>query len=577
MLTLTFNCDGVPVFKSSKFNMWPILCSVNELPPNIRSKHVLLCGLWFGMEKPKMFSFLEPFVNECIQLSKTGLNWQDPRDDSLKNIKVYTLCGVCDSVAKPLVQNFKQFNGKYGCSLCLHPGEQVKKGCGTVRVYPHTSEIPEEREHTTTVALSEIAVREGTDILGVKGPSPLINMPKFDLIHGMVPDYMHCVLLGVCRQLATLWFESKYHRQPWYIGNCMREVDKFLLSIQPPSSISRTPRSITLRKYWKAHEWQTWLLYYSLPLLKDMLPTAYYSHWALLVEGISVLLSSNLSREDITHANEALAYFVACVEDLYGKEHMSFNIHMLLHLAKSVTNWGPLWCHSAFVFENCNGKLLDLVKNSKDVPLQVCKNFLILRALPQIAKPHLRNASAEFQLFFSRMTSTDHHIHSVEKYNGVTALGAPKIRIISEKHYICLHTALSTVDSSTIVKYYERIVVNEEVIHSQKYTRCVKRNNCIVMLKDKSAFKISIFIALMTDKGQEQCYAIGRHGHCTNQTLVKRATVKTTLSYMKSVRFPLTYPLVAVDCQTIVGKCMVITCRKSNDILCQMIKIYDSK
>ncbi len=34
---------------------------------------------------------------------------------------------MCDSVAKPILQNMTQFNGHYGCSLCLHPGEQVPR------------------------------------------------------------------------------------------------------------------------------------------------------------------------------------------------------------------------------------------------------------------------------------------------------------------------------------------------------------------------------------------------------------------------------------------------------------------
>lgn len=44
--------------------------------------------------------------------------------------------GVCDSVARPLVQCTTQFNGNYGCGLCLHPGESIEKGRGFARVYP---------------------------------------------------------------------------------------------------------------------------------------------------------------------------------------------------------------------------------------------------------------------------------------------------------------------------------------------------------------------------------------------------------------------------------------------------------
>ena len=36
-------------------------------------------------------------------------------------------------------------------------------------------------------------------VCGVKGPSWLSVIPSFDLIEGVSVDYMHCVLLGVCR------------------------------------------------------------------------------------------------------------------------------------------------------------------------------------------------------------------------------------------------------------------------------------------------------------------------------------------------------------------------------------------
>jgi hypothetical protein len=44
-VSLTWNTDGVPVFESSKYNMWPIQCIINELPIHLRKKHILLAGL----------------------------------------------------------------------------------------------------------------------------------------------------------------------------------------------------------------------------------------------------------------------------------------------------------------------------------------------------------------------------------------------------------------------------------------------------------------------------------------------------------------------------------------------------
>ena len=35
-MSLTINTDGVAVFRSSKFSIWPVYFVVNELPPNCR-------------------------------------------------------------------------------------------------------------------------------------------------------------------------------------------------------------------------------------------------------------------------------------------------------------------------------------------------------------------------------------------------------------------------------------------------------------------------------------------------------------------------------------------------------------
>ena len=38
-VTLTFNTDGIPVFKSSKYAFWPMYLTVNELPYRMRLVH----------------------------------------------------------------------------------------------------------------------------------------------------------------------------------------------------------------------------------------------------------------------------------------------------------------------------------------------------------------------------------------------------------------------------------------------------------------------------------------------------------------------------------------------------------
>lgn len=68
----------------------------------------------------------------------------------------------------------------------------------------------------------------------MKGPFWLCVLPGFDMISGMSIDYMHCVLLGVCRLLFRLWLQSCHHKEPWYIGVRVTDMDDRLWSINPP-------------------------------------------------------------------------------------------------------------------------------------------------------------------------------------------------------------------------------------------------------------------------------------------------------------------------------------------------------
>lgn len=89
-------------------------------------------------------------------------------------------------------------------------------------------------------------------VYGVKGPSWLCIVPGYDVISGMSTDYMHCVLLGVCRMLLRLWFTLCHHQELWYIGDQVADVDDRLCSIKSPNEIQRTPRSfLAFVKFWK--------------------------------------------------------------------------------------------------------------------------------------------------------------------------------------------------------------------------------------------------------------------------------------------------------------------------------------
>ncbi|CAN8023425.1 unnamed protein product [Ixodes persulcatus] len=99
--------------------------------------------------------------------------------------------------------------------------------------------------------------------------------------------------------------------------------------------MARLPRSVLLRKFWKASEWQQWLLYFSLVCVDGILPERYLNHFSLLVRGIFLLLQDEVSTADISDSTDCLVQFVVGVQFLYSEKERTSNVHLLLHLAKS--------------------------------------------------------------------------------------------------------------------------------------------------------------------------------------------------------------------------------------------------
>lgn len=66
-----------------------------------------------------------------------------------------------------------------------------------------------------------------------------------------------------------------------------------------------------------------------------------------------------VSFQCVEEAHLKLNEFADSFENLYGKNNVTINIHLVRHLADVVKNLGPLWAHSAYGFEANNGIVVD--------------------------------------------------------------------------------------------------------------------------------------------------------------------------------------------------------------------------
>ncbi|KAH7974926.1 hypothetical protein HPB49_021467 [Dermacentor silvarum] len=97
--------------------------TVNELPPKMRHKNVVVSALWYGQSHPNMTLLLNSFVQQMRDLAGGGVTWMAGTDSI--HSEVYCLSCCADAPARASLQNFTQYNGYYGCGWCLHRGKTV--------------------------------------------------------------------------------------------------------------------------------------------------------------------------------------------------------------------------------------------------------------------------------------------------------------------------------------------------------------------------------------------------------------------------------------------------------------------
>ena len=192
-ISFLYNTDGVPIFKSSKYSLWPLFLAINELPysQRFRRNNMLLAGVWFGPDKPFMLTFLKPFHTVFHQLETNGVCILNPSGEEI-TLRTILLCGTCDLPARCLVCNSIQFNGFYGCLRCRQPGKSVRTGKGGhVHVYPFNENDPcgPLRTKTGIMADAKQAVQQKFLVNGIKGPCWFAALQHHDIVLGTAIDY----------------------------------------------------------------------------------------------------------------------------------------------------------------------------------------------------------------------------------------------------------------------------------------------------------------------------------------------------------------------------------------------------
>jgi hypothetical protein len=359
---LHINIDGLPVFRSTNDQFWPILGHLS----NCRTSNPFVIGIFHGKSKPNdLISYLKQFIAEFQKLQETGIVCNGKRFD------IELSAVVCDTPARAFVKRVKGHSGYFGCDKCEQEGDYIN---GRV-VFPETDSI----------LRSDASFRSQLNEEHHLGPSPFCELP-IDMIAVFPLDYMHLVCLGVMRKLLHIWTKGPVQTGARLGRQSVNKLSEALLVLkaQVPIDFGRKPRSLNELERWKATELRQFLLYTGMICLRGVVAEAVYNNFLLLSASMYILLSPCLCQKYSDYAGELLKAFVSHFGKLYGVHFMSYNVHATIHLAQEVKVHGALDNVSSFIFENHLRKLKKLIRKPhaplQQVARRLCEGQLSVEA-----------------------------------------------------------------------------------------------------------------------------------------------------------------------------------------------------
>jgi hypothetical protein len=397
-ISLQISIDGLPVFKSSGAQFWPILGFVKG-----SKSSPFVISLFCGEGKPTdTEDFFEDFIGDANDLIASGFKYWN------RHFQCIISAFVCDAPARSFVKKVKQFNGYSGCEKCTQVGVFVQDQDGKRMTFPETS-APNRTD--------ESFLRK-SDPEHHLGESPLLSINGLGMVSQFPLDYMHLVCLGVMRRLVFFWCDGPLRTRLSIRDR--QEISDHLVSLKKcqPLEFNRQPRSLSERSRWKATEWRQFLLYTGPVVLREVLPLEMYNNFMLLSASISLLSNPAIAQLCADHAKELLIIFVNDFASLYGEGQIIYNLHNLIHLADDVKLHGHLDSFSAFPFENFLGFLKKLIRKKHQLIEQVARRILERTSLileqPQVKSVWSNKIQLEMEHFEGPLEPV--HEHSGRRY-----------------------------------------------------------------------------------------------------------------------------------------------------------------
>jgi len=339
-------------------------------------KNVIVIGIVpsFDREPKNLNEFLEPAVCELKALWK-GVKLKSNLSRFPLTFRAAVMATSSDIPASRKLCGLKSHSAILGCSRCL---KEFPGSFGEKRDYSgferNLWKLRTHRDHRKqALKMKQCKTKAKHNLLGkqngISHYSVLLELEYLDIIRFCTIDPMHNLFLGTAKKMFHIWMDHKLFSKLQ-----LKEIDNRIKLIEVPSDLGRIPMNIeTNSGSYTAEQWKNWTLIYSIFCLKDILPETHFRCWQTFVLACKHMSQSVIYRTDLEIADALMLKFCKAVEHLYGKEAVTPNMHLHLHLKEVIIDHGPIpsfWC---FSFERFNGILGSIKTNNRSVELQLMR------------------------------------------------------------------------------------------------------------------------------------------------------------------------------------------------------------
>ena len=375
-LGLFLNLDWFQPFTYTQHSTGAIYASICNLPRSERDKpeNILYLGFLPGPKEvglERINHYLAPIVDELLELWR---GWKVPKTYQCSDgydIKVALIIGSSDTPAT------RKLFGHRSAVMKCHRCEKRSTYSESYRK-THYGRMHEHDEWVTNLADPSLHRQYAHEWLqcnskssrdahfkehGVRW-SELLRLPYMDPIRFAVVDPMHCLFLGVAKWIIKSIFINQNKLSMEQLRIAQKRMDHFDL----PSDIGRIPPKIAIGNEGfsnlTADQWKTFIMIYSTTILWDMLDNDDRKILGHFVRACNLLVARFITEDDLKEAQERLRDMAYLIENTYGPEFITSNIHLALHIPDCCRDYGPIYSFWLFPFERLNGyigKILTLL------------------------------------------------------------------------------------------------------------------------------------------------------------------------------------------------------------------------